>query len=205
MAIEIKETFEVAAPIEKVWQFLMDPQRVVMCMPGAKLEEVIDEKTFMGSVRIKVGAVSSAYKGRVQFTDIDEKAYRLEMLADGRETSGGTAKGAMSGQLRSLDNGTTEIVAEASVDLTGRIMQVGRGMIQGVSHQLFKQFADRTKKQLEAEDIQETSVGAGAVITSPGKDVGDEGEAIAVLPLLIKTLWAAILNFFRKIFGRPTS
>ena len=39
MAIEMKESFQVAAPIDKVWEFMMKPERVVACMPGAGLKE----------------------------------------------------------------------------------------------------------------------------------------------------------------------
>ena len=69
MAIEIRETFVVEAPIDKVWRFVIDPQRVVGCMPGAELDEVVDDKTFLGTVSIKVGAVTARYAGRVQFNE----------------------------------------------------------------------------------------------------------------------------------------
>ena len=114
------------------------------------------------------------------------------MTAEGTETGGGTAKGTMSSRLRMLDNGETEVVAEATVDLTGRIMQVGRGMIQGVSHQLFLQFVASVKERLETaegEEVREISPAAA--------------QPISVLPLLTKTLWSAVTNFFRRLFRRP--
>jgi carbon monoxide dehydrogenase subunit G len=189
MAIEIRETFEVSAPVDAVWRFVMDPRKVVTCMPGAELDEIVDEKTFLGRVKVKVGAVTTSYKGRIQFTEVDEAARTVRMLAEGRETGGGTAKGTMSSQLRSLPNGGTEMVAEASVDLTGRIMQVGRGMIQGVSAQLFQQFAQSVKRQLEA-----ASETAGEGTPPPPAT----SQPIRILPLLLRTLWAAIVRFFRS-------
>jgi len=198
MAIEIEEKFQVEAPIERVWEFVMDPARVASCMPGAKLEEVVDERTFEGSIRIKVGAIMASYKGRVEMTEVDEISYSVVMSAEGTETGGGTAKGTMTSLLRAVDGGKTELVATASVDLTGRIMQVGRGMIQGVSHQLFKQFVSKATKQLEAEPA---AVADGSAAAAPVA-APSEGEAIAVLPLLLRTLWTAIVNFFRRLFAR---
>ena len=192
MAITIKETFTVDAPIERVWQFVMDPEMIVTCMPGAELEEVVDETTFLGKVSIKVGAITTSYRGKVTFTLVDADAHNVEMTAEGTETGGGTAKGTMSSRLRTLDNGETEVVAEATVDLTGRIMQVGRGMIQGVSHQLFLQFVASVKERLETaegEEVREISPAAA--------------QPISVLPLLSKTLWSAVTNFFRRLFRRP--
>jgi carbon monoxide dehydrogenase subunit G len=193
MAIEIRETFQVAAPVDAVWRFVMDPKKVVTCMPGAELDEIVDEKTFLGRVKVKVGAVTTSYKGRIQFTDVDEAAHVVRMLAEGRETGGGTAKGTMSSRLRSLPNGATEMTAEASVDLTGRIMQVGRGMIQGVSAQLFQQFAASVKQQLEAAPRAAGEAAPPAVAAS---------QPIRILPLLLKTLWAAIVRFFRRLLGQ---
>jgi hypothetical protein len=192
MAIEFKETLQIDAPIDRVWEFVTDPRRVVTCMPGAGLDEVVDERTFLGTVKIKVGAITASYKGRVEFTEVDVQARALEVAAEGRETSGGTARGTISIRLDSLPEGPTEFVTEASVDLTGRIMQVGRGMIQGVSRQLFKQFAASTKELLEAQD----EAGEAEVAVA-------EQKPIRVLPLVFRSLWEAIVRLFRRLLGRP--
>lgn len=196
MAIEIVEKLQVAAPIDQVWQFVNDPQRVVTCMPGAGLDEVVDARTFLGSVRVKVGAITASYKGRVEFTEVDEAGHRIEMRAEGRETGGGTAKGTIAIRLVELAEGPTELVTEASIDLTGRIMQVGRGMIQGVSRQLFKQFAASTKELLEAPAAAAEPGDADATALTAAKPT-----PIRILPLLLEALWEAIVRFFRRLFG----
>ena len=193
MAIDIRETFEVTAPVETVWKFVMDPAKVVSCMPGAQLDETVDERNFLGRVKVKVGAVTSGYKGKVRFTEVDESSHTVRMLAEGREPGGGTAKGTVSSILGALPDGRTKVVVEANIDLTGRIMQVGRGMIQGVSSQLFQQFAANVKQQLEASAAAADGA-AGATATLPPVP---QNQPIRVLPLLLKTLWAAITRFFR--------
>ena len=192
MAIDIQEKFEVAAPIDAVWRFVMDPHQVATCMPGAELDEVEDPRTFLGSVKVKLGAITTRYKGRVQLTQVDEQSYTVEMVAEGRETGGGTARGTMTSRLRSLPDGQTEVVAEASVDLTGRVMQMGRGMIQVVSHRLFQQFVASVKQRLEApaEGGEQEAVPAVS-------------EPIRVAPLILQSLWSAIVAFFRRLLGRP--
>ena len=192
MAINIQETFRIQAPIEEVWPFVMDPHRVAACMPGAVLEEVVDERTFLGSIKVKVGAITTSYKGRVQLSEVDEETRTVRIVAEGREAGGGTARGTMSSRLRSLPDGTTEVAAEASVDLTGRIMQVGRGMIQGVSHQLFQQFVACAKERLEAPE--------GAL---EGEAAARAQEPISILPLVLKAVWSAIVRAFRRLLRRP--
>ncbi|MBK7978022.1 MAG: SRPBCC family protein, partial [Deltaproteobacteria bacterium] len=208
--------FQVAAPIERVWRFVMDPHQVVTCLPGATLLEVVDERTFVGQVKVKVGAVSASYKGKIQLTEVDEATYRVQMAAEGKETSGGTAKGTMCSHLKALPDGGTEVVAEASVDLTGRLMQVGRGMIQGVAHQIFLQFVTATRERLEGEAAAAaasaataasapavTPDGATPAVTpaqvAPTATRGD--DSIRILPILFRALWEGIRRFFRRLLG----
>ena len=193
MSIEIREMFVVEAPIDEVWRFVIDPQRVVGCMPGAELDEVVDDKTFLGTISVKVGAVTARYAGRVQFTRVDEVGHAVEMVAEGKETGGGTARATMSSSLRSLTDGRTEVTTEASIDITGRIMQVGRGMIQGVSHQLFRQFVACAKTRLETADAEaETAVDA-------------KPEPIRAIPLVANVTWTAIVNAVRRLLRRPST
>lgn len=205
MAITLKETFTVEAPIARVWAFVMQPQQVATCIPGASLDEVVDERNYVGSIKIKVGAVTAAYKGRVQFTEINEQEYRMTMTAEGKETGGGIAKGGMVAQLRELPGGKTEVVSEANVELTGKIMQVGRGMIEAVSHQLFLQFVSRVKSRLETAEAASSESAGAAVAGAPPSAAPAEDEAIKVFPLLLKALLELIKKFFRRLFGGAKS
>lgn len=214
MAIDIEETFQVQAPIDLVWRFLLDPRQVAPCMPGAELDEVVDERTFHGNVKIKVGAITTRYKGKVHLTKVDEATREIEMTAEGRETGGGTARGSMASLVRMLPDGRTEVVAKASVDLTGRIMQVGRGMIQGVSHQLFLQFVGAVQAHLEplaaaatappAASAAGSNDVAGAAVTTAARlpRPRTEAQAIRILPLVLNVMWTAIVRFLQRLFGR---
>jgi len=191
MSIQIEETVQIAAPIEAAWQFLLDPHRVVTCMPGATLEAVVDDRTFDGAVKIKLGAITTRYRGRVELTEVDEQKYTVRMRAEGRETGGGTAKGTLTSELRALPDGRTEMVTSAQVDLTGRVMQIGRGMIQGVSSQLFGEFVARAQQALE---MPASETGEVAL---PAAD-----DSIPILRVILGVIWAPIARFFRRIFGR---
>lgn len=197
MALEIRETFRVAAPVDRVWRFLMDPAEVASCMPGASLDEVVDARTFLGTVRIRLGAISASYKGRVRFDDVDDAGRTIRAVAEGRETGGGTAKGTLTSRLSVLPDGSTEVIAEASVDLTGRVVQVGRGMIQGVSAQLFKEFVAKVCAKLEMP------IGELAAALPAGAPAPAEGDSIRLLPLVLNVLRNAIVRFFRRLLGRP--
>src|SRR5437588_48010 len=106
MGFRIEERFEVRAPVERVWRYMLDPREVVHCLPGAELVEVVDARTFHGNVKVKVGPVTMTYKGRVQMSEVDEAAHLVRLVGDGRESTGsGSAKMTMESRLSALDAG----------------------------------------------------------------------------------------------------
>ena len=193
MAIEINEQMKVDAPIDVAWNFVTDARRVASCMPGAEIVEEIDDKTYVGKAKVKLGAITTSYKGQVVFTEIDADARTMKLSGEGRETGGGTAKGSLNVQLAESSEGGTELSFDVTVDLTGKVMQMGRGMIKGVSAQLFKQFSANAQAQI-----------AAAVADSPAPVPAAEDEALAVGSLLGRTLWQMIVDFFQRLFGRSS-
>jgi carbon monoxide dehydrogenase subunit G len=200
VAIEIRRTFTVSAPVDAVWAFLIDPAQVVTCMPGAELEGAEDERTWLGNVQVKVGAVSARYRGRVRFERVDAAERAVRLSAEGREAGGGIARGTLESRLRPLPGGGTEVVAEAAIDLTGRIAQMGRGLIQGVSDQLFQQFAARTAERLEGASA---AVAGSAGAAAPA--VSREAEPLRLLPVVLRSAWSALVRWVQRLLGRSES
>jgi carbon monoxide dehydrogenase subunit G len=161
---------------------------VVACLPGAELAEVVDERTFHGNVVVKVGPVQVAYRGRVQLAELDAAAGRVRMVGEGRESTGaGSARMTVESRLAALPGGETEVTVVADVDVAGRLVQLGRGMIEQVAHQLFQQFAACVRAALEA--------GAGAAAPAPGRP-------LRALPLLLRAFAAWVAELLRRLFGR---
>ncbi|HET7825093.1 MAG TPA: SRPBCC domain-containing protein [Anaeromyxobacter sp.] len=179
MAIHIEERFRVNAPVQAVWDYLIDPRRVVGCLPGAELTEVVDDRTFNGAVKVKVGTVTVSYKGRVRIVEVDVSAHRVRMEGEGREST------------VSQVDGAAEVVVRSDVDVVGRLVQLGRGMIEQVSHQIFQQFSACVRGTLEAE------AAAKAAGTAPAPQP-QRAEAVAAFPLLMRALWAWFLGLFRR-------
>jgi carbon monoxide dehydrogenase subunit G len=150
MPIEIVKKFVVKAPPTTVWSFLTDPQRVARCMPGAAITDRIDDKTFAGTMAVKVGPVSTSYKGRVVFERVDEGAHTAEIVATGQDVRGrGGADLRLTSSIKEVGPGETEVTAASKVNITGILAQMGRGMVQDVSEQLFQTFSQRMRAELE--------------------------------------------------------
>ena len=143
--LKIEESFEVNAPVERVWDFLKDPAQVVTCLPGAALDEVIDDRNYAGNVKVKVGPVTVAYKGIATLKEVDEEKRQVLIHGEGKEKAGGgNVAMDMTGNVEPTDGGA-KVSFVADVKLAGKIVRFGRGMIEGVSDQLFKQFVDKAE------------------------------------------------------------
>src|SRR5262245_32410723 len=88
MALKIEKSFTVDAPRAAVWAFLVDPQRVASCLPGAAITSQIDDSTYAGTMTVKVGPVTASYKGKLRFERLDEAAGEAELSGSGQETRG---------------------------------------------------------------------------------------------------------------------
>ena len=146
-----EETFQLQAPPDRVWAYLNDPRQVVTCLPGAELTSVQDESTFLGKVKVKVGPVVTAYSGKVVITERDDVARVVRMVGEGRESAGGgSAKVLITSTVAALPDGSTEVRVTADLDIVGKIAQFGRGMIESVNKQMFRQFTECVRATLES-------------------------------------------------------
>lgn len=176
-SLKIEERFSVHAPVERVWRFLLDPEQIAPCLPGAELLQVENERTFHGQMKVKVGPVTVAYQGTIELTEVDETGRRVQMLGKGKEKGGaGSAKMTMESRLEPQDDGTVAISVTSDVELAGRIVRFGRGMIQSVSAQLFKQFASNVRQALEGAGA---SADTGTDTTPDTRTVAAEAAGVA--------------------------
>jgi uncharacterized protein len=147
----IENSFEVPASIEETWAYLLDVEKVVPCMPGAEITEVVDDSNWKGKVTIKLGPVSMAFKGKVSIQERDDDAHRVVLKGSGMEQRGkGAASATITTTAEAIATGTKVVVVQ---DLTvqGQAAQMSRGMMQDVSAKLTRQFADCLKSNLELE------------------------------------------------------
>lgn len=171
--MKLENTFEVPAPPEVVWPFLLDVENVAPCMPGAELTDVVDETTWKGKVTVKLGPVSLAYKGTVNMTERDESGRRIHLDAKGTEMRGkGTASAKVTSQLESTEGGGTRTTITTDLTITGQAAQYGRGMIQDVSQRLTGEFADCL-----ADRLRGMGDGSEEAASREGAPGGDDAPA----------------------------
>ena len=147
--MEFRQSFVVKAPADAVWAFLTDPRRAAGALPGAAVTEV-DGNTFAGTMTVKVGPVTTQYRGKARFERLDPDERTAEMVGSGQDVKGrGGAEMKMTSRLVERSPGETEVSVVSEVSVTGILAQLGRGMIQDVSDQLFQRFTAAVRAQLE--------------------------------------------------------
>lgn len=185
MAIKIEKTFAVQEPVEKVWEFLRDPRKVATCVPGAQITEQLDEKTYKGTIKVKVGPSVTDYTGEVQIVRLDPENHDIEILGKGQDVRGrGSASMKLTGKLRALPDGSTEVTSVSEIGVVGILAQMGSRVITEVSNIMFGQFTKNFQTLLQ----QPAEVPAGQAAASA-----------EVAPIKATSVaWQAAKGVFRK-------
>jgi uncharacterized protein len=148
--MEITKNFVVRASPEATWAFLTDPRRVAQCLPGAAITEQLDERTHAGTITMKVGPVTAAFKGTMRFERLDAAARTAEIVGSGQDVRGkGGANMRMTSRLVERAPGETEVTITSDVNIIGSLAQFGRGIIQDIADQVFEKFVAAVRAQLE--------------------------------------------------------
>jgi carbon monoxide dehydrogenase subunit G len=160
--MEFDNSFDVPLPVGDAWNVLMDIRRIAPCMPGAALTDVVDERTYKGSIGVRLGPVALTFAGTVKFEAVDEASHTARVAAQGSDSRGrGAANAIAAFHLEPAGDGT-KVLVHTNLSLSGAVAQYGRGVgiIQMTAAQIITQFANNLKAQLVRE-------GAAAAAASP--------------------------------------
>ncbi|MCB9450203.1 MAG: SRPBCC family protein [Anaerolineaceae bacterium] len=150
MTLQVEHAFTVSTPIDEVWAYFADPPQVVPCLPGAELLEIINETTYRGAVGLRVGPIAAQFHGKAEILEIDTDQHTMRLRVGGdQQGAPGRAEAEILFSLSPVDDSQSEIKIVADVGISGKLAQVGGGMIQSVSKFMFNQFAKCISKALE--------------------------------------------------------
>jgi uncharacterized protein len=169
----IKNEFEVAEPVEKVWQFFDNIPQVAACLPGAELTEDLGDDKYKGTVAVRMGPVRLQFAGTADITERDEAAKRVVVHAAGADEKGrGQASMVVTATLVKAGRGTKVGVSQ-DLQLSGAAAQYGRGMIGDVTAVLMRDFSanmqDRIERIERGESPEEYAAQIAAATATPAK------------------------------------
>jgi carbon monoxide dehydrogenase subunit G len=175
--MKLEQSFEVEAPLDRVWAALVDVERVAPCLPGAAVTGRNDDGSYNGTFTIKIGPTTASYTGKLEMQDIDESSHSATMHAQGSDRRGqGGATATISSKLSSADSGTrVEVVTDYHI--TGRLARFGRGgMIEDISERLLREFAGRLQASLTYSGSGGGEAGPSREEAAPGAGEQDVSE-----------------------------
>jgi carbon monoxide dehydrogenase subunit G len=163
----IRNEFEVAEPVEKVWNFFGDIPQVAACLPGAELTENLGEERYKGKVAVRMGPVRLQFAGTADITERDEDAKRLVVHASGADEKGrGQASMVVTAMLARSGRGTKVDVTQ-DLQLSGAAAQYGRGMISDVTAVLMRDFSANLQDRIGRIERGESAEQIAAAATTP--------------------------------------
>ena len=163
--MRLENSFEVPAPPEQAWALMLDVPRTIPCMPGAKLDETVDDRNWKATIAVKLGPISLSFKTDLTRGEVDEAARRATLTAKAREARGrGNATATIESSL-TPQNGGTRVDIVTDLQLQGAVAQYGRGLVADVSSQLVGQFARLPEEAAGGEPGRSCRGGRGAVAT----------------------------------------
>lgn len=147
--MKLKGTHTIQAPIQKVWEMLMDPTVLAKITPGVSKLELTGEDEYDAIANMKIGPVSGSFKGALQIVDKDEP--NQFTLKTQQKSKIGNAKADVVISLEKIDAQTTEVSFNGKAQLSGTIARTGQRVVSGVANSLSKQFFEALNEEVQAQ------------------------------------------------------
>jgi uncharacterized protein len=187
----ITNEFEVAEPVDQVWQFFQNIPQVAACLPGAQLTEDLGDDKYKGTVAVRMGPVRLQFAGIADITERDEAAKRLTVHASGADEKGrGQANMVVTATLARTNRGTTKVDVVQDLQLAGAAAQYGRGMISDVSAILMRDFAANMQGRIERLNLGESPEQIATTTAAPARG----------FTLGLRAAMLALTRVFRRFF-----
>lgn len=171
--MKVAGTATLHAPVDKVWQGILDPQVLVRTIPGCESLSETAPHQYAMAVTAGVASIKGTYQGKVQLSDLVEHESLL-MHAEGASAAGTIS---VDVQVRFTDNGdgTTQIDYDADAVVGGMIGGVGQRMLTSVSKKMAAEFFGNVDKVLTGQLPLEEVPAAAAVPAGAAAGVAAEG------------------------------
>lgn len=147
--MKFSQSAQIPIACEPLWDFLMDVPKVAKSLPGVESVSKIDDTTYEGSLKVRVGPISLNLQGKIIVEEQDRENWRAKLRAEAKDRM---AAGAVSGKtlmtLKELGANQSELAVETDVNILGKIGEFGQPIIRKKADSMLKEFVENIKKQL---------------------------------------------------------
>jgi hypothetical protein len=208
--MHIDTEFQVNAPAEKVWDYLLRVEEVATCVPGAEILDKVSDDEFTGRVTVKVGPLGLNLQGTALIESRDGLNHVLTISGKGKDQQGrGSADATVVVRVLDAGAGATRVQIDQDIRVTGRIAQFGRGVMKDLSQRLAQDFARCLEGKIarDAEAVTGTAAGAGAVeaAVTATPSPATTAKPLSGFRLLTWAVAGAVGRLFRRVVGRESA
>lgn len=148
--MDIERTFTVAAPQQRVWEFITSPADVAPCLPGCERVEITEPGKYRAVIEVKVGPIKTSFNVGVETTEErapDFAAYTTRG-EEGGKASRLSAESTLA--LKAIDATHTEVTYTSKIILVGRLGKFAGGVMKKMAESMSNRFITAVKERLEA-------------------------------------------------------
>ncbi|HWX77380.1 MAG TPA: SRPBCC family protein [Candidatus Acidoferrales bacterium] len=150
--MKFSQSAQIPVAREPLWEFLMDVPKVAQSLPGVESVSKIDDTTYEGALKVRVGPIALNLLGKIIVEEQDKENWRATLRAEANDRrAAGAVKGKTTMMLKALDSNQTELVVETDVNILGKIGEFGQPIIRKKADTMLKEFVENIKKQLTAK------------------------------------------------------
>ncbi len=136
--MDMNGEYQIAAPRQRVWEALNDPEVLRQCIPGCEEIVKLSDVEWTAKVTAKVGPVKAKFGGKVTLSDLDPpNGYTI--TGEGTGGAAGFAKGGAAVKLVDEGDGTL-LTYTVKAQVGGKLAQIGSRLIDGASRKMAEEF-----------------------------------------------------------------
>jgi len=148
MIIEGKFTLE--APIQLLWDTLLDPETLRSCIPGAEKIELLDEITYDCVIKQKVGPITVRFKFKNILTELDPPNH-VEMEGEGEDIGkAGRFTQRTTIDLKKTEGDEVEISYQCKANIVGKLSMFGDRILMVKAKKLEAEFTSALRERLKS-------------------------------------------------------
>ena len=133
---------------EQLWELLLDVGRVGRCFPGVEQLTQIDDQSYQGTIKVRVGPVSFNATGKLKVVEMDKDRWHSSLRLEGADRRiGGEITGKVGIDLKERSVGETEMVVAADLFLVGKLASLGQSIIRNKAQSVIQEFAQNLRRE----------------------------------------------------------